>query len=50
MAFVQQRSEPAHRSRVIAANNVVNALLMVIAAGFGVVLKTAGVTIPQLLV
>jgi 1-acyl-sn-glycerol-3-phosphate acyltransferase len=50
MAFVQQRSEPLHRSRVIAANNVVNALLMVIAAGFGIALKTAGVTIPQLLI
>ena len=31
-AMVQQRTEPQHRARVIAANNVLNALLMVLAA------------------
>ncbi|HWP65009.1 MAG TPA: MFS transporter [Candidatus Limnocylindria bacterium] len=50
MAFVQQRSDPAHRARIIAANNVVSALLMVIAAGFGIAMKAAGASVPQLLV
>jgi hypothetical protein len=50
LAFVQHRSEAAHRSRVIAANNVVNAALMVLAALVGVALKTAGASLPQLLV
>jgi len=50
LAFVQQRSDPAHRSRTIAANNVVNAFLMVVAALVGIVLKTSGFTVPQLFV
>lgn len=50
MALLQHRSEVAHRSRNIAANNIVNALFMVtsaivIAAGF-----EAGVTIPDVIV
>jgi hypothetical protein len=48
LAFVQQRSEPAHRSRIIAGNNVVNALLMVMAAAVGIALKASGASIPQL--
>ncbi|MFQ5937684.1 MAG: MFS transporter [Acidiferrobacterales bacterium] len=47
-ALVQQRSEPAHLSRVIAANNIVNALFMVVAAAYAIVLLRAGLTIPQL--
>ena len=31
-ALVQQRSKPSHRSRVIAGNNILNALFMVTAA------------------
>ena len=31
-ALIQSRSEPAHRSRIIAANNILNALFMVAAA------------------
>lgn len=50
LAFVQQRSDPAHRSRVIAANNVVNALLMVGAAAVGIGAKEAGLGVPQLFV
>jgi hypothetical protein len=50
LAFVQQQSAAAHRSRVIAANNVVNALAMVVAAILGIALRTGGVTIPRLLV
>ena len=48
-ALVQQRSEPSRRSRVIAGNNVLNALFMVLAAGIAVGLRAAGLTIPQLL-
>jgi len=48
-ALVQQRSEPSHRSRVIAGNNILNALFMVIAAIFAIlILGKAGLTIPQL--
>jgi 1-acyl-sn-glycerol-3-phosphate acyltransferase len=48
-ALVQQRSEPSRRSRVIAGNNILNALFMVIAAIYAMVLLgRAGFTIPQL--
>lgn len=48
-ALIQQRSEPSHRSRIIAGNNVLNALAMVLAAAFAIVLLgVAGLTIPQL--
>ena len=47
-ALVQQRSDPAQRARVIAANNVLNALFMVISAILAIVLLGAGLTIPQL--
>jgi len=47
-ALVQVRSDPAHVSRVIASNNILNALFMVVAALFGAFLLQAGGTIPQL--
>ncbi len=47
-ALVQQRSERSHLSRVIAGNNILNALLMVIAAGMALALFAAGLTVPQL--
>ena len=47
-ALVQSRSEPAHRSRIIAGNNILNALFMVIAALASIALLRAGLTIPQL--
>lgn len=48
-ALVQQRSDPAHRSRVIAGNNILNALLMVISALFTMLfLGPLNFTIPQL--
>jgi 1-acyl-sn-glycerol-3-phosphate acyltransferase len=49
LAFVQQRSDPVHRSRIIAANNVVNAALMVLAAAAGVALRTSGVSVPAMI-
>jgi 1-acyl-sn-glycerol-3-phosphate acyltransferase len=48
LALVQHRSAPSHRSRIIAANNVVNALFMVGAALLGVALHAAGLSVPQL--
>jgi len=48
-ALVQQRTHPGHRSRVIAGNNIINALLMVISAVFSMLmLGRAGLTIPEL--
>lgn len=47
-AIIQSRSEPAHRSRIIAANNILNALFMVMAAIFSVAALKMGATVPQL--
>jgi hypothetical protein len=47
-ALIQERSDPAHRSRIIAANNILNALFMVAAAGIALGLLKAGLTIPEL--
>ncbi len=48
-ALVQQRSEPTHLSRVIAGNNILNAVFMVAAAIIAVVMLDRGLNIPQLL-
>jgi 1-acyl-sn-glycerol-3-phosphate acyltransferase len=49
-ALVQSRSDPARRSRVIAANNILNALFMVVAAVMSVLLlNVVKVNVPQLL-
>jgi 1-acyl-sn-glycerol-3-phosphate acyltransferase len=47
-ALIQSRSAPSHRSRIIAANNILNALFIVASAGVAIGLLAAGVTIPQL--
>jgi 1-acyl-sn-glycerol-3-phosphate acyltransferase len=47
-ALVQSRAEPARLSRIIAANNILNALFMVAAAGLAFGLLQAGLSIPQL--
>ncbi len=47
-ALVQLRSEEAHRSRIIAGNNILNALFMVVAAAAAIALLKAGLTIAQL--
>ena len=47
-ALVQQRSEPSHRSRIIAANNIINALFMVVSAIMAILILNAGLSIPQL--
>jgi len=48
-ALIQSRCAPSHRSRVIAANNILNALFMVVAAGLAVLGLSAGMAIAQLL-
>src|SRR3979409_2576255 len=46
-ALIQLRSQASHRARIIAANNILNALFMIVSAvGVGALLK-AGLTIPQ---
>jgi 1-acyl-sn-glycerol-3-phosphate acyltransferase len=49
-ALIQSRSEPSHRSRIIAANNILNAVFMVAAAGLAIGLLSAGLTIPQVFI
>jgi len=46
-AIMQHRSAAAHRARVIAANNVMNAIFMVVAAILTMVLLALHCTIPQ---
>lgn len=48
-AFIQTRSERTHTSRIVAANNILNALFMVAAAGVAAALLAAGLSIPQLI-
>jgi 1-acyl-sn-glycerol-3-phosphate acyltransferase len=46
-ALIQIRSQPTHRARIIAANNILNALFMIVSSiGVGLLLK-AGFSIPQ---
>ena len=47
-ALVQQRSPATHRARIIAANNILNALFMVSSALLAGALLAAGLTVPQL--
>jgi 1-acyl-sn-glycerol-3-phosphate acyltransferase len=46
-ALVQSRSDPVHQSRVIAGNNILNALFIVLSALMTVAMLEAGFTIPQ---
>ena len=47
-ALIQTRSEKSHQSRIIAANNILNALFMVVSAGVSMLLFNLGFSIPQL--
>ncbi|HXS53901.1 MAG TPA: MFS transporter [Usitatibacter sp.] len=47
-ALIQARAQPAHRARIIAANNILNALFMIVASLFAIALLKSGFTIPQL--
>jgi hypothetical protein len=47
-ALMQQRSASAHRARIVAGNNILNALFMVAAAAMGAGLLATGLAVPQL--
>lgn len=47
-ALIQMRSQPTHRARIIAANNILNALFMIASALIAGALLGAGFTIPQM--
>ena len=47
-ALIQKRSARQHLSRIIAANNIINSLLMVSAAVMSMVLLKSGLSIPEL--
>ncbi len=47
-ALIQTRSEESHRSRIIAGNNILNALFLILAAVLAIVVFKLGFTIPQL--
>lgn len=49
-ALIQKRSPRQHLSRIIAANNILNALLMVSAAVISIVVLKSGFSIPQLFI
>ena len=47
-ALIQSRSQPSHRARIIAANNILNSLFMIVSSILAIVLFSFGITIPQL--
>jgi 1-acyl-sn-glycerol-3-phosphate acyltransferase len=47
-ALIQQRAKPSHRARIVAANNILNALFIIVAALMASALLRAGLTLPQL--
>ncbi len=47
-ALIQQRSKRQHLSRIIAANNIINSILMVAAAVLSTIVLSTGFSIPQL--
>lgn len=47
-ALIQLRSQPTHRARIIAANNILNALFMIASSVIAGALLKAGFTIPEI--
>ena len=47
-ALIQLRSAPTHRARIIAANNILNALFLIASSVIAGALLSAGFTIPQI--
>lgn len=47
-ALIQLRAQPTHRARIIAANNILNALFMIASAVLAGALLKMGATIPQI--
>ncbi len=48
-ALIQARSQPTHRARIIAANNILNSFFMIVSSLMALALTTMGVGIPGLL-
>ncbi len=48
-ALIQLRSQPSHRARIIAANNILNAVFMIVSAGVVTALLHYKLTIPQII-
>ncbi|MEJ7686613.1 MAG: MFS transporter, partial [Variovorax sp.] len=46
-ALIQMRSQPSHRARIIAANNILNALFVIASSVIVGLLLAVGLTIPQ---
>ncbi|MGI9024721.1 MAG: MFS transporter [Burkholderiaceae bacterium] len=47
-AMIQSRSKPTHRARIIAANNILNSMFMIVSSLMAITLFSFGFTIPQL--
>lgn len=47
-ALIQMRSQPTHRARIIAANNILNALFMIASSLIAGALLGAGFSVPQI--
>ena len=47
-AIMQTRADESHRSRVVAANNILNALYIVIAGVISALMLAAGLTVPEI--
>ncbi len=47
-ALIQLRAAPSHRARIIAANNILNALFMIASSVIAGILLSKGFTIPQI--
>lgn len=47
-ALIQLRAQPTHRARIIAANNILNALFMIASSVIAGALLAGGATIPQI--
>jgi 1-acyl-sn-glycerol-3-phosphate acyltransferase len=46
-ALIQLRAQPSHRARIIAANNILNALFMIASSVLAGALLSAGFTVPE---
>jgi 1-acyl-sn-glycerol-3-phosphate acyltransferase len=46
-ALIQMRSQPSHRARIIAANNILNALFIIVSAVMVGALLKSGLSVPQ---
>ncbi len=46
-ALIQLRAQPSHRARIIAANNILNALFMIVSSLMAGALLSAGLSIPE---